>query len=64
MYVAMPKQFNGRVVGAWLEKFETWFRHREQVEGIIQEIRCIEPAIQNMKPETSLDLIHYEAAHG
>ena len=31
VYVAMPEQFNGKVgdfIDAWIEKFETWFRHR------------------------------------
>jgi hypothetical protein len=67
VYVAMPEQFNGRVgdfIDAWIEKFETWFRHREQVEGTIKERTRIETAIQNTKPEISLDLIHHEGDYG
>ena len=67
VYVAMPEQFNGKVgdfIDAWIEKFETWFRHREQVEGTIKERTRIETAIQNTKPEISLDLIHHEADYG
>lgn len=67
VYVPMPEQFNGRVGGfidAWPEKFATWFRHREQVEGKIQERTCVETAIQNTKPDISLDLIHHETDYG
>ena len=67
VYVAMPEQFNGKVgdfIDAWIEKFETWFRHREQVEGTIEERTRIETAIQNTKSEISLDLIHHEADYG
>src|SRR5437773_699457 len=54
VYVPMPEQFNGKVgnfIEAWLEQFETWFYHREQVEGDINEHTRIETAIQtlNMK---------------
>ena len=67
VYVAMPEQFNGKVgdfIDAWIEKFETWFRHREQIEGTIEERTRVETAIQNMKPEISLDLIHHETDYG
>jgi hypothetical protein len=67
VYVTMPEQFNGKVgdlIDAWLKKFETWFSHREQVEGTIEERTRIETAIQNTKPEISLDLIHHEADYG
>ena len=63
VYVPMPEQFNGKVgdfIEAWLEQFETWFRHREQVEGDINERTRIETDIQNTKHEISLDLTHYE----
>jgi hypothetical protein len=43
-------------INAWLEKFETWSRHREQVEGTIEERTRIEATIQNTKPEISLIL--------
>ena len=67
VYVTMPEQFNGKVgdfIDAWLEKFETWFRHREHVEGTIKERTRVETAIQNTKSEISLDLIHHEADYG
>jgi len=67
VYVPMPEQFNGKVgdfIEAWLEQFETWFRHREQVEGDINERTRIETAIQNTKHEISLDLTHHERDYG
>ena len=63
----MPEQFNGKIghfIDAWLEKFETRFRHREQVAGTILERTRVETAIKNTKPEISLDLIHHEADYG
>ena len=59
MYVPMPEKFDGKVedfIEAWLEQFQTWFRHREQVEGTVEARTCIETAIQNTKPGISLDL--------
>src|SRR4030095_4712366 len=67
VYVPMPEQFNGKVgdfIEAWLEQFETWFRHRERVEGNINEHTKIETAIQNTKHEISLDLTHHERDYG
>jgi len=67
VYITMPKQFNGKVgdfVDAWIEKFELWFRHVEQVEGTINERTRIETAIQNTKPEISVDLMRHEANYG
>ena len=32
VYIPMPEKFDGKVgdfIEAWLEQFETWFRHRE-----------------------------------
>src|SRR5437773_3417793 len=67
VYVPMPEQFNGKVsdfIEAWLEQFETWFRHREQVKGDINERTRIETAIQNTKHEISLDLTRHERDYG
>jgi hypothetical protein len=54
IYVAMSERFNGKVgdyIHAWLEQFETWFRHREQVEGAVLERTRIETAMQNTNHE-------------
>jgi hypothetical protein len=67
IYVAMPERFNGKVgdyIHAWLEQFETWFRHREQVEGAVLERTRIETAMQNTKSDISLDLTHHEEDFG
>ena len=48
----MPEQFDGKVgdfIDAWIEKFETRFRHRKQVEGTIEERSRIETVIQNTR---------------
>jgi Retrotransposon gag protein len=67
IYVAMPERFNGKVsdyIHGWLEQFETWFRHREQVEGAVLERTHIETAMQNTKSDISLDLTNHEEDFG
>jgi len=67
VYVPMPEKFDGKVgdfIEAWLEQFETWFRHREQVEGTVGNRTRIETAIQNTKSDISLDLTRHEADYG
>jgi len=67
VYVSMPEKFDGKVsdfIEAWLEQFETWFCHREQVEGPVQECMRIETAIQNTKSDISIDLPRHEADYG
>jgi hypothetical protein len=37
IYVPIPEKFDGKIgdkIDAWLKKFETWYRHREQAEGL------------------------------
>jgi hypothetical protein len=67
VYVPMPEKFDGKVgdlIEAWLEQFETWFRHREQIEGPMDDRIRVETAIQNTKSEISLDLSRHEADYG
>jgi hypothetical protein len=67
VYVPMPEKFDGKVgdfIEAWLEQFETWFRHREQVEGPVDERTRIETAIQNTQSDISLDLTRHESDYG
>jgi len=67
VYVAMPEDFDGRVgdyIDGWLEKFETWFRHRERVDKPVEDRERIETAIHKMEHEISIDLIHHEADYG
>src|SRR5579862_3248001 len=58
VYIPMPEKFDGRVgdyIEAWLEQFETWFRHREQVEGTVKLRDRVETAIQNTKSGIMID---------
>ena len=67
VYVPMPEKFDGKIgdfIEAWLEQFETWFRHREQVEGLVEDRMCIETTIQNTKSDISIDLTRHEADYG
>jgi len=63
----MPDKFDGKVgdfIEAWLEQFETWFHHQEQVKGPVDHCTCIDTAIQNTKSDTSIDLTQHEADYG
>src|ERR1700719_4640312 len=64
VYDSMPDKFDGKVgdfIEAWLEQFETWFRHREQVEGPVDDRMRIETAMQNTKSNISVDLTRHES---
>ena len=66
VYIFMPEKFNEKVedfIEAWLEQFETWFRHREQVEKSIDDHIRIETSIQNTKSNINLDLIRHKTDH-
>src|SRR5277367_4844491 len=67
VYVPMPEKFDGKIgdfIEAWLEQFETWFRHQEQVEGPVDRRTRIETAIQNTKSDICIDLTRHEADYG
>ena len=60
----MPDKFDGKVgdfVDSWLEQFQTWFAHREKVEGPVDTRTRIETAIQNTRGDISLLLTKHEA---
>ena len=57
VYVPMPEKFTGKIgdyIDGWLEQFETWFRHREAVEGPLQDEEKVDTAIQNTNADISL----------
>jgi hypothetical protein len=67
VYIPMPEKFDGKVgdfIEAWLEQFETWFRHREQVEGMVEPRTRVATAIQNTKPGIVIDLTRHENDYG
>jgi len=67
VYVSIPDKFDGKVgdfIEAWLEQFETWFHHREQVKGPLDPHTCIDTTTQNTKSNISIDLTQHEANYG
>jgi len=67
VYVRMLEEFNGKVgdfIPDWLEKLETWFRHRAMVEGPVEPREQIETAIQRTKTDVSLNLVRHEKDYG
>ena len=64
VYVSMPDKFDGKFgdyIDGWLEQFQTWFAHREKVEGPVDPRTRIETAIQNTRGDISLLLSKHEA---
>jgi hypothetical protein len=67
VYVAMPDKFTGKVgdyIDSWLEQFETWFRHREMVEGTVEEDMKVDTAIQNTSGDILLSLSRQQRDYG
>ncbi|TMC16245.1 MAG: hypothetical protein E6J34_20320 [Chloroflexi bacterium] len=68
LYVPMPEKFDGRIgdkIDAWLKRFETWYRHREQVEGCVVDPReQIDTAASNTEGTISLQIQNYEDDFG
>jgi len=64
VYVSMPDKFDGKIgdyIDGWLEQFQTWFAHREKVEGPVDPRTRIETAIQNTHGDISLLLSKHKA---
>ena len=63
VYISISERFDDKtddIIEGWFNSFEIWFHHREQIEGALEEHTQIEIAIQNIKSNISLDLLHHE----
>jgi hypothetical protein len=62
VYVDKPDKFDGKVgdyIETWIEQFETWFSHREHIEGMVEDPERIDTAIQT----TAGDISHQLRRH-
>ena len=67
IYVDKPDKFEGKVgdyIETQLEQFQTWFKHREQMEGKVDERHQVETAMQTTAGDISHQLTRYEADYG
>ena len=67
VYVDKPDKFDGKVgdyIETWLEQFGTWFSHREQIEGTVEDRIRVETAIQTTAGDISHQLTRHQADYG
>ena len=67
VYVDKPDKFDGKVgdyIETWLEQFQTWFKHREQVESKVDKRHQVETAIQTTAGDINHLLMRYETDYG